>query len=246
VQISETLANALRDLAKACRILEMEGHGDMTLGHLSLRDPDGRGFWMKRSRVGLGEIVGPEDFVLVDMDGNKIAGSGDRHSEWPIHSEVFRRRGDVQVVGHSHPFYASVFSASADPLAPYTLEADYFLDVPRHTDQVALITTRDEGASMAHTLGDKFVVLLANHGITFAGTSVAHATCVGVFFEKACKAHIVGQGAGFKATFPPRPLREKRHSQISAPYHFEQSWNYFVRKLDFIIAGNGGSQALYN
>jgi len=30
---------ALVELARACRVLEMEGHGDMTLGHLSLRDP---------------------------------------------------------------------------------------------------------------------------------------------------------------------------------------------------------------
>ena len=33
----------------------------MTLGHLSLRDPAGRGFWMKRNRVGLGE--GADDFL---------------------------------------------------------------------------------------------------------------------------------------------------------------------------------------
>ena len=53
---SETISNALRTeldrLASACRILEMEGHGDMTLGHMSLRDPEGRGFWMKRNAMG--------------------------------------------------------------------------------------------------------------------------------------------------------------------------------------------------
>ena len=89
----------LNDLARGCRILEMEGHGDFSLGHLSLRDPQGRGFWLKRNRYGLGEILGPDDFVLVTMDGEQIAGEGGRHSEWPIHSEVFRLRPDVQVVG---------------------------------------------------------------------------------------------------------------------------------------------------
>ncbi len=236
MEVGDSLSGALHDLAKACRILEMEEHGDMTLGHVSLRDPHGRGFWMKRSRVGLGEIRGPEDFVLVDMDGNKIAGAGDRHSEWPIHSEIFRRRGDVQMVGHTHPFYASVFSASDDPLMPYTLDADYFVDVPRHIDQVALITTREEGAAMARSLGDNFVVLLANHGITFAGTSIAHGVCMGVFFEKACKAHVLGRSAGFKATLPPPALRARRHAQIAAPYHFAQSWNFFLRKLDAAAA----------
>ena len=72
--MDNTLEQSLARLACGCRILELEGHGDMTLGHLSLRDPQQRGFWMKRNRVGLGEITGPEDFVLVNFDGDKRAG----------------------------------------------------------------------------------------------------------------------------------------------------------------------------
>src|SRR5215467_12428613 len=92
------LRTSLEELARACRILEMEGHGDMTLGHLSLRDGGGRGFWLKRNRIGLGEVLGPDDFVLVDWEGRQLAGAGGRHSEWPIHSEIFRARTDVNVV----------------------------------------------------------------------------------------------------------------------------------------------------
>src|SRR6478672_6289387 len=104
------LRQSLDELARACRILEMEGHGDMTLGHLSLRAPDGRGFWMKRNRMGLGEILGADDFVLLDWNGQQLHGTGTRHSEWPIHSEILRLRADVHVVAHTHPFHASVFS----------------------------------------------------------------------------------------------------------------------------------------
>jgi len=110
----------LNDLARGCRILEMEGHGDFSLGHLSLRDPQGGGFWLKRNRYGLGEILGPDDFVLVTMDGEQIAGEGGRHSEWPIHSEVFRLRPDVQVVAHTHPLHASILSASSEPILPFS------------------------------------------------------------------------------------------------------------------------------
>jgi ribulose-5-phosphate 4-epimerase/fuculose-1-phosphate aldolase len=225
------LYDALANAARACRILEMEGHGDMTLGHLSLRDPADRGFWMKRNQVGLGEVLGPDDFVLVDWDGSKIAGTGGRHSEWPIHSEILRRRPDVQVVAHTHPFYACIFSASLDPLQPFTLDADYFIDVPRHEDDVALITTREEGAALAKSIGEVFSVLMSNHGVTFCGTSIAHAVCVGIFLERACKAQIIGAGAGFRAAMPNSTTRQKRHSQIMTPIHWEHSWNYFCRKL---------------
>ena len=155
----------LTEAARACRILDMEGHGDMTLGHLSVREAGGRGFWMKRNQIGLGEVLGADDFVLVDWDGQQIAGSGGRHSEWPIHSEIFRARADVNVVVHTHPFYASVFSAATEPLQPYTLDADQFTDVPRHEADVALITLKSEGEAIARSLGQNFAMLLGNHGV---------------------------------------------------------------------------------
>jgi ribulose-5-phosphate 4-epimerase/fuculose-1-phosphate aldolase len=235
------LRKDLDELARACRILEMEGHGDMTLGHLSLLDPEGRGFWLKRNRIGLGEVLGADDFVLVDWDGRQVAGSGGRHSEWPIHSEVFALRPDVQVVAHTHPFHACVFSASLDPLQPFTLDADYFVEVPRHEADVALITTKEEGAALAQSLGGGFAVLMGNHGVTFCGTSILHATCVGLFLEKACKAQLAAQSAGFRASLPERTTREKRHRQIMTPVHWEHSWNYFCRKLEARDKAAGGA-----
>src|SRR6201996_9255975 len=185
MQMDQTTQARLGEAARACRILEMEGHGDMTLGHLSVRDEAGAGFWMKRNRIGLGEVLGPDDFVLVDWDGRQIAGSGGRHSEWPIHSEIFRARPDVQVVVHTHPFYASVFSAATEPLEPYTLDADQFTAVPRHEADVALITLKSEGEAIARSLGQNFAMLLGNHGVVFCGAAIEQAVCSGIFLEKA-------------------------------------------------------------
>jgi L-fuculose-phosphate aldolase len=229
----------LTEAARACRILDMEGHGDLTLGHLSIRESTGKGFWMKRNQIGLGEVLGPDDFVLVDWDGQKIAGSGGRHTEWPIHSEIFRARLDVTVVVHSHPFYTSVFSAATEPLQPYTLDADQFVDVPRHEEDVALITTKSEGAAIARSIGKHFAVLLANHGVTFCGTTIEHAVCTGIFLEKACKAHLVGRTASLRTSMPNRAVRDKRHEQISTSVHWQHSWRYFCRKLEARATADG-------
>src|SRR5438128_1067231 len=110
--MAPNVEEALTRLATACRILELEGHGDMSLGHLSLRDPEGRGFWLKRNRIGLGEVLGPQDFVLLDFEGRQLAGEGGRHSEWPIHSQILLRRPEIAVVAHTHAFHSSVLSAS--------------------------------------------------------------------------------------------------------------------------------------
>ncbi|MDB5896849.1 MAG: hypothetical protein JWP41_451 [Ramlibacter sp.] len=237
--MNQALTQALTRLACASRILELEGHGDMSLGHLSLRDPEGRGFWLKRNRIGLGEVTGPQDFILLDFDGRQLAGDGGRHSEWPIHSQILLRRPDVAVVAHTHAFYTSVCSASSEPLLPFTLDTDYFQIVPRHIDQVALVTQREEGDALAAALGEGFAVLMANHGVTFCGTSIEHATCIGVFLEKAAKAHVVGRSAGFDHTMPEPATRARRHGQIMSPVHVEHSWNYFSRKLEWVIARNG-------
>ncbi|HEY2527580.1 MAG TPA: class II aldolase/adducin family protein [Xanthobacteraceae bacterium] len=235
----EATRERLTEAARACRILDMEGHGDMTLGHLSMRAANGIGFWLKRSQIGLGEVLGPADFILVDWDGRQIDGSGGRHSEWPIHSAILRARADVNVVAHSHPLYASIFSAATEPLQPYTLDADYFVDVPHHHDAVALITTKDEGAALARSLGQSFALLMGNHGITFCGATIAHAACVGIFLEKACKAHLIGQSSGLRTSMPSREVRERRNLQIMTPAHWQHSWRYFCRKLEARAARQG-------
>jgi L-fuculose-phosphate aldolase len=230
--MDQTTRERLTEAARACRILDMEGHGDMTLGHLSLRADDGAGFWLKRNRIGLGEVLGADDFVLLDWDGKQIAGGGGRHSEWPIHSEILRLRPEVSVVVHSHPVYASIFSATGEPLQPYTLDADYLIDVPRHEADVALITLKSEGEALARSLGMGFAVLIANHGVTFCGTSIEHAVCVGVFLEQACRAQLIGQASNIAARMPSRAVREKRNKEIMTAVHWEHCWRYFCRKLD--------------
>ncbi|HEX4409129.1 MAG TPA: class II aldolase/adducin family protein [Xanthobacteraceae bacterium] len=227
-----TPESLLSNGAVACRILEMEGHGDMTLGHVSLRDPEGHGFWMKRNSIGLGEVLGASDFVLLNWRGEKLAGDGQQHSEWPIHSEIFKARRNVSVVVHSHPFHTCVFSSSTEPLQPYTLDADYFIDVPRHIDETALITTEEQGQALASTLGDHFAVLMSNHGVTFCGATIEQAICVGVFLEKACRAQVIGKGSGLPISMPDSSTRELRRSQMMTPRHWSHSWDYFRRKLE--------------
>ena len=230
--IDAATRESLTEAARACRILDMEGHGDMTLGHLSVRETNGRGFWMKRNQIGLGEVLGVDDFVLVDWDGQKIAGGGGRHSEWPIHSEIFRARPMSMWSCIRIRSTPACFPRRLEPLLPYTLDADYFAELPRYEGGTALVVTKEEGQDIARVLGANFAVLLANHGVVFCGTSVAHAVCVGIFLEKACKAHLAGRAADLKASFPDRAARDKRHRQIATAVHFEHSWRYFCRKLE--------------
>ena len=242
--MDQSTRERLTEAARACRILEMEGHGDMTLGHLSLRDDDGSGFWMKRNRIGLGEVLGPDDFVLVDWDGKQIAGSGGRHSEWPIHSEIFRKRSDVNVVVHSHPLHASICSAITEPLQPFTLDADYFVEVPRHEADVALLRPKERrpgaGAIARQELRDfhrqsRRDVLRHEHRARDLRRRVSRESLQSAAHRARRQYATIDAEEGGA---------NKRHQQIMTPVHWEHCWHYFCRKLE-ARARRGQSEAIF-
>ena len=65
-------------VALASRALAAAGLGDMVWGHASVRDPDGRGVWMKASGWGF-EESDEDRVVLVAPDGSVLDGAGRRH-----------------------------------------------------------------------------------------------------------------------------------------------------------------------
>src|ERR687896_553763 len=100
------------------------GLWDLARAH-RIRDPWERGVWLKRGNIGL-EEVHEEDFILLDFDGNILAGEGVRHLEWPIHTEVLRARSDLNFVCHTHPHWATLFSCTREKLMPLTNEGCWF------------------------------------------------------------------------------------------------------------------------
>jgi L-fuculose-phosphate aldolase len=230
----QDLSAALGELASGCRILYMEGHADMTLGHLSLRDPDGRGVWLKRSGIGLGEVQ-PEDFILIDFSGNRLFGDGRLHKEWPIHTEIMRQRPDVMVAGHSHPFHATAFSALDVELSAVTNEAVYLGSAPaRFSKTTGLIDTPALGENLADALGGASTVLMRNHGISFVGPDIATATMMGLFLERACRSQLalLATGLAYAATAPENI--SQKHDEIFDPGLIKTFWAFFKRRADQI------------
>src|ERR687885_936123 len=100
------------DVALGCRILALEDQGDFVWGHVSARDPDGRGVWMKAATLGFEEI-GAEQVILVSWDGDVLAGDGRRHAEYPIHTELVHARQDVAAVVPTPAPWSGALAATA-------------------------------------------------------------------------------------------------------------------------------------
>jgi L-fuculose-phosphate aldolase len=232
----DEIVGALRDLARAHRILDLEGHNDMSLGHLSWRDPSGRGLWLKRGNIGLEEVT-EADFILIDHDGDVLEGEGARHLEWPVHAEILEARPEVNVVAHTHPFHATLLSATEVEIGPYTNEGVWFEGGVKHFKLTSdLINTPALGQELAGALGTSDAVLLKNHGVAFVGRSVKEATLAGVFLERAARAQLTLAASSFDYSHPPAAeIRQKRET-IYPPRAVENFWQYYNRKLDRVEA----------
>ncbi len=217
-------------IATACRVLAMEGHVDITQGHVSARHPGTDFYWIKASGLGLDEVT-PDDVVLVDLDGNKVWGQGRPHNELPIHAEIYRARPDVMAVVHTHPPYATAFAASDIPLRPVSHEGALFWpDLPRFTFTTDLVLTREQGEALAKTLGTARAVLLRNHGIVTVGSSVEEAALLAIQLERAAKLQILAACLGPYAWTPDSELPQKA-AHLFSPAQVERNWGYYVRKL---------------
>lgn len=238
--LSNALAEELWQVARACRILKMEGHGDITMGHLSYRDPEGRGFWMKRAAISLGEMRDSADFILLDFDGNRLHGEGEKHIEWPLHGEILRAREDLKVIGHSHPFHAATFSATKGPLRSVAHDAAMFTEeLPYYTGTSALIDSIELGRDVVESLGNAPAIMMRNHGITYCGGTIAEATLAGIFIEKACKAQLAITATGMNWTSPEPDEFDIKAAQLGSPNLRRAFWGYYNRELDRIEGVRG-------
>jgi L-ribulose-5-phosphate 4-epimerase len=219
-------------LVEAGRILEKEGQGDWTRGHISVRVPDAPdSFYMKASKIGLEEITF-DNIITVDLDGEKIAGDHSRHNEVYIHSEILRAWPDVNAVVHTHAPYAVMFSALGKPLQPIGHPGSIFSDgLPVFSETTELITTRERGQAVARTLGEHGALLLQNHGIVTAAASIEQAIYLALSLENACMMQLwVDSAGGAKALGRPEEIKAKRKHMFREEM-FRATFAYLTRRL---------------
>jgi len=195
--IPATSAEAAALAVDGCRALAAAGQSDMVWGHPSVRDPDGRGAWMKCSGWGF-EEVDASRIVLVDPDGAVLAGDGPRHIEYPIHTEIMAARPDVGAVVHTHSAAANAFAALDVPLRPLDHAGSLFCypEIPRFARTGGLIKNRELGQALAAALGGAVACLMPQHGIVTCGPDVAAAVMAAVLLDRACRTQLTAMAAG--------------------------------------------------
>ncbi|AWB88295.1 class II aldolase/adducin family protein [Salinibacterium hongtaonis] len=184
-------------VSDASRALAFGGLSDLVWGHVSVRDRDGRGVWMKSSGLGFEEIT-PDHVVLVDWDGNVVVGDGPRHIEFYIHTSIYRARPDVNSVVHAHSDAVNAWCALEVPMRPLTHAGMLFAEpqLPRFTETMNLIRNAEMGVRLAEVLAENAGVLMPQHGFAMTGPDVATAVMTAVLLERAATTMLSALSAG--------------------------------------------------
>lgn len=216
------------NLAYSCNILAEHGHWDQILGHVSVRIPKQDKILMKPHGFGFEEIR-PQHIIVCNLDGKKIEGKYERHSEIFIHTEIYRARPDVHCVVHTHPPYATAFGALGQPLRPISHEGTIFHEgLPLFDYTTALIRTPELGQEVAKSLGKCRAVLMKNHGSTVVGGSIHEATLHAVYLEKAARIQLLAAASG-EPSWSSAEEAKLKFEQIYNPQRMGSMWDYFVR-----------------
>lgn len=114
----------------------------------------------------------PEDFVLVDLEGNQLETDVRLPAELPIHLSIYKSRPDVGSVAHVHSGYATSFSMTSQELGiSYFLGSVFRSGIPIHPDP-RLIVDAERGDALAASLGPHRAVLMKAHGVAVVGDVV--------------------------------------------------------------------------
>jgi ribulose-5-phosphate 4-epimerase/fuculose-1-phosphate aldolase len=217
------------ELAAAHRLVAHFVFVDMTYNHISARVPgEPRHFLVKAEDVFM-EQVTASNLVKYDVEGNQVMESSRKASAaaYNLHAAVLKARPDIVAAVHTHSPANLAVSAQKGGLRPITQQAMRFYDRIAYYPNEVDDTTAEGTAALARALGEKWTMILENHGALVCGTSLAEAYIYHHFFELACRAQVGALAGGAELIVPAPEVCEERarkFGRIGQYDHKSRDW----------------------
>lgn len=227
----------IADIVTASHILANEGILD-SFGHVSARSAKNpEHFFMPRAMAPA--LVTRDDIVELGLDCKPVSADAPRlNGERYIHCQMYKARGDVQSVIHTHDSAVLPLGIAGVTLKPVVAQAGF---LPPETP---LFEIRDANASeqrrgmlvlnphlgdaLAKTLGANPVVLMRGHGDTVVGRSVRDATVRTIYTHIDALAQ-----SGALALSPKITSMNESELEINSTENFDadRPWQNYLQKL---------------
>jgi L-ribulose-5-phosphate 4-epimerase len=203
-----------KELYNAHLLLEKYGLVAYTSGNVSVRIGDH--VLIKPSGVPYTELK-PEDFVVVDLEGNVIEGEKKPSVDTATHLYLYKHLDWAKSVIHTHSTFAMVWAILEKSIPVLcTAHADVFgEEIP--LTEYAPVGSEAIGKAVVKVIGKSGAVLLRKHGVMIVGTSVDDAVKKAIFLEEVAKAAYFATLAGKPTPLPPDEV-DRLYNQYHTKY----------------------------
>jgi ribulose-5-phosphate 4-epimerase/fuculose-1-phosphate aldolase len=245
-------------VAQACRIMGALELTLGTLGHASARLPHSdRIFIRARGPAETGvRYTSDHDVIEVDLNGRRVDAVADDGYSAPvevhIHTEIYRRRPEINAVVHVHPAMVVLLTICDKPLLPIYGAYDphsllvALAGIPIF-DRSILIRTPTLGRELAETMGSSDLCLMRGHGITTAANSVEEAALLAIHLNQLATMTYHANLLGGARTLPMVEQEEFRALDANAGYGEPLSgvpsgraanlWRYYCHLAENLASG---------
>ena len=200
------------DLAAAHRLAVMHGFHEGIFNHFTLRVP---GTTDRYYQIPFGlhwSEVTASCFMEVGYDGALLAGSGEiERSAYCIHAPIHRLLPGAAAVLHTHMPFASALTRLEDQRILPIGQTEIGTMMHTAYDDIYTGPAFDpaEGERLAGVIGDKTVLMMANHGVAVVGTTVAEAYDRLYYVERVAQVQLYAMWTGRPLKFLPQDVIDK-------------------------------------
>lgn len=208
----------------ACKIFQSQKLMD-GFGHVTLRLSDERILSTPKMPPGK---VSMRDFIIINMNGEKLEGLAEPNGETPMHTAIYRARPDVKCILHYHPDELIAASVVAQGIKVVGNCGVFFHEGTPVFDSPMLIVTQELGERVAETLGNHNALLLRGHGATVVSDDLDELVRLGINLVKNVRIHIMASALG-----TPKTHTEAESRSV---LEFEARTNALRRFIDYYVS----------
>jgi L-fuculose-phosphate aldolase len=214
----KSVDRAPESVLAAAKDMVRKGLVEGTAGNISARQADGS-IVCTPSSVDY-EAMTLEDLVVVDMQGQVLAGAEGRSptSEIHLHLACYRAYEDIGSVIHAHPVWATMFAVSHQPIPSCIDEFTMYVGGDVRCAEYGASGSTDVGDHAVVALEGRGAALLANHGMVAVGPSPAKALHIVALVERTAQ---IAWGA--RALGGTVPIPEKVNRDFAGVYELMRS-----------------------
>lgn len=234
-KVSDVEWQARVDLAAVYRLVASNGWDDLLSTHIAARIPGQDAMLINPYGV-LFEQVNASCLVKVDLQTLEPLTKSPfllNPAAIHFHGNVLRARPDAAASVHLHTTAGIAVATQQEGVMPLNQRSLFLLPMLAYHDYGGLGTNEEEGHALPQSLGQKWLLIMRNHGTLAIGRSIAQAWVYMFLLEQVCQYQVATLAGGRLLTPLSQDIIElvpsqARHTEFMGAFE----WPALLAKMD--------------